>query len=66
MLGELTDKIQIHHIAYDTVLCKENFPGNCCYILMQGKLAVYKEYVYLATIDKFGSLFGEVALDDNF
>ena len=44
------------------LICTEGDPGNFLYILKKGVIGVYKDNQLLATIDKSGTVLGEMSL----
>ena len=56
--------MKIHTLPKETIVTKQNTKGDLCYILLSGKLDVIKDSVKVFTIEKKGSIFGELALDE--
>lgn len=48
--------------AKNSEICREGQTADCMYVLLQGRIAVTKSGRYLASIEKEGQGFGEVAL----
>lgn len=62
MIVPIIEHLKLYELESKTVICKEGDIGTIFYVLIKGKIGVYKEGIPISTIEKPGTGFGELAL----
>ena len=62
MIVPIVEHLKLFELDNKTVICKEGDIGTIFYILIKGKIGVYKDGISISTIQKPGTGFGELAL----
>lgn len=65
LLIPLAEQLKVFEIEPKAVICKEGEIGTIFYVLIKGKIKVYKKAIQISTMQKPGIGFGELALQSD-